>query len=98
MTEFQSDVTKALKKVKKGETVSYQELAAMAGHPKTYRAVATFCKKNWQEDIPCHRVVHSDGRVGKYNREGGTNEKIAKLKKEGVKIKGEYVSASKYQD
>ena len=91
MTEFQQDVTTALKKVKKGKTVSYQELAKLAGHEKAYRAVATFCKKNWDTDIPCHRVVHSDGRVGKYNREGGTDEKIAKLEVEGVEIKNGYV-------
>ncbi len=96
MTEFQQDVTDALKKVKKGQTVSYQELAKLSGHPKAYRAVATFCKKNWDSDIPCHRVVHSDGRVGKYNREGGTDEKIAKLEAEGVEIKNGYVIDKKY--
>jgi len=97
MTEFQGDVTKALKGVKKGTTVSYQELAKLADHPKAYRAVATFCKKNWEADIPCHRVVHADGRVGKYNREGGSAQKIAKLESEGVKIIDGVVQDKKYQ-
>lgn len=97
MTEFQRDVTNALKKVKKGETVSYQELAEMAGSPKAYRAVANFCKKNWEADIPCHRVVHSDGRVGKYNRDGGEAAKIKKLKSEGVEIVDGYVKNPKYK-
>lgn len=97
MTEFQGNVTKALKRIKPGQTVSYQELAALAGSPRAYRAVANFCKDNWDQDIPCHRVVHADGRVGKYNRAGGEAAKISKLKSEGVEIKGGYVIDKKYE-
>jgi alkylated DNA nucleotide flippase Atl1 len=53
--------------------------------------VANFCKKNWDTDIPCHRVVHADGRVGKYNRDGGEEAKIKKLHSEGVKVVEGYV-------
>ena len=96
MTEFQQDVTNAIKKVKKGQTVSYSELAEQSGHPGAHRAVASMMKKNWEADIPCHRVVHSDGRVGKYNRDGGNAEKIAKLESEGVEIVDGKVQDKKY--
>ncbi len=97
MTEFQTDVTKALKNVKKGTTFSYQELAELSGHPKAYRAVANFCKKNWDSDIPCHRVIHAGGKVGKYNRDGGEQAKIKKLESEGVKIIDGVVQDKKYK-
>ena len=40
-------------------------------------------KANYDPEIPCHRVVRSDGVIGEYNR-GGRNEKIRKLVEEGA--------------
>ena len=71
-TVFQAAVTKALRSVPYGDTISYAELAALAGHPRAQRAVGTFCARNrFGLVVPCHRVVGSDG-IGSYGSLGVT--------------------------
>ncbi len=55
--------------------MTYGEVARRAGNPKAARAVGSLMSKNYDSRIPCHRVVHSDGRIGGYNR-GGPARKI----------------------
>jgi methylated-DNA-[protein]-cysteine S-methyltransferase len=69
-TDFQRAVTAALRAVPFGETVTYGELAALAGHPGAQRAVGTFCANNrFGVVVPCHRVVAADG-LGSYGSLG----------------------------
>ena len=69
-TSFQSAVTAALRAIPYGETVTYGELAALAGHPGAQRAVGTFCARNrFGVVVPCHRVVAADG-IGPYGSLG----------------------------
>ena len=64
-TRFQADVAEALRRVPYGETVTYGELAAIAGHPGAHRAAGTFCARNrYSIVLPCHRVVAADGLGG----------------------------------
>lgn len=66
-TAFQQRVWEALRKVPAGETVSYAEIAARIGSPKSVRAVAQACAANTLAvAIPCHRVVRSDGALSGY--------------------------------
>jgi len=39
-------------------------------------------KGNFNPDIPCHRVICSDGSLGQYNR--GNKKKEALLREEGA--------------
>ncbi|XP_053306403.1 methylated-DNA--protein-cysteine methyltransferase [Spea bombifrons] len=56
-----------LNEVKMGQTVSYKELAKIAGNEKAARAVGGAMKSNpIPIIIPCHRVICSDGSVGNY--------------------------------
>ncbi|XP_046304794.1 methylated-DNA--protein-cysteine methyltransferase isoform X4 [Marmota monax] len=65
---------KLLKVVKFGETVSYQQLAALAGNPRAARAVGGAMRSNPVPIlIPCHRVVCSGGALGNYT--GGRSVK-----------------------
>jgi methylated-DNA-[protein]-cysteine S-methyltransferase len=69
-TDFQRAVTTALRAVPFGETVTYGELAALAGHPGAQRAVGTFCANNrFGVVVPCHRVIAADG-LGSYGSLG----------------------------
>jgi AraC family transcriptional regulator of adaptative response/methylated-DNA-[protein]-cysteine methyltransferase len=66
-TPFQLEVWRALLTIPFGERVSYGQLAAMVGRPEAVRAVGTAVGRNPVAFlIPCHRVVHADGRVGQY--------------------------------
>jgi len=53
------------KRVSRGETVSYGELAKLAGFPGAARAVGTVMSKNpFPLFFPCHRVIKSGGAIG----------------------------------
>ena len=71
-----------------GETVTYGELAEMAGTPGAARAVGTAMARNPVPlAVPCHRVVASGGRIGGYG--GGMHgiaTKRALLALEGVHL------------
>lgn len=69
-TPFQRAVAGALRAVPYGETVTYGELAALAGYPNAQRAAGTFCAHNRLPLIlPCHRVVAAGG-IGSYGSLG----------------------------
>jgi methylated-DNA-[protein]-cysteine S-methyltransferase len=76
------------RKVGWGETVSYGELAEMAGRPRAARAVGNAMRNNpLPFVIPCHRVVAAGHRIGGYG--GGRNAialKRALLAREGVHL------------
>jgi O-6-methylguanine DNA methyltransferase len=82
-TPFQRAVAGALREVPYGETVTYGELAALAGHPNAQRAAGTFCAHNRLPLIlPCHRVVAAGG-LGSYGSLG-SDYKRRLLELEGV--------------
>jgi methylated-DNA-[protein]-cysteine S-methyltransferase len=62
-----------------GETVTYGELAGLAGRPRAARAAGSAMRDNpIPFVIPCHRVVAAGGRIGGYG--GGRN--AVELKRE----------------
>ena len=82
-TEFQIRVWNELKKIPKGETRTYKEIAELIGKPTAARAVANACGKNpYPITIPCHRVIRSDGGLGGYSGEGGMEKKKQLLENE----------------
>jgi O-6-methylguanine DNA methyltransferase len=82
-TPFQHSVAEALRGVSYGETVTYGELAALAGHPNAHRAAGTFCAGNRLPLIlPCHRVVAA-ADLGSYGSLGAAYKRRL-LELEGV--------------
>ena len=81
MKNFKDKVRAIVKKIPKGKTMTYKQVAAKAGNPKAARAVGAIMRSNYDESIPCHRVVRTDGSLAGYNR-GGTLRKMAILKAE----------------
>ncbi|MGE4488540.1 MAG: methylated-DNA--[protein]-cysteine S-methyltransferase [Kiritimatiellales bacterium] len=64
-TEFQQAVWKAMKKIPRGQTRTYGELAAAIGRPNAVRAVGSACGANpLPVFIPCHRVTAKNGLGG----------------------------------
>lgn len=66
-TAFQIRVWEELRRIPRGETVSYRELAARIGNPAATRAVARACATNPIAVLtPCHRVIRENGDLGGY--------------------------------
>ena len=64
-TAFFGRCAAALREVGRGETVTYGELAALAGAPGAARAAGSFCARNHLPlFVPCHRVVAASGLGG----------------------------------
>ena len=78
---FKDEVYKVVKKIPKGKVLTYKQVAEKIGRPKSYRAVGNILNKNFDSNIPCHRVIRSDGKLGGYNR--GMRAKTKVLKEEG---------------
>lgn len=83
-TPFQRAVYDVVRGIPEGSTLTYADVAARIGKPRAVRAVGNALNKNYDPDIPCHRVVRSDGTTGGYNR--GEAAKRARLRAEGCKI------------
>ncbi len=79
--QFSEKVYNIVRGIKKGETLTYKEVAKMSGRPKAYRAVGNILNKNYNPDIPCHRVIRSDGKTGSYNRGANNKKKILELER-----------------
>jgi methylated-DNA-[protein]-cysteine S-methyltransferase len=81
---FRERVFSVVKRIPKGETLTYGVVARRAGQPRAARAVGAILHTNYDPKIPCHRVIRADGKLGGYNR--GSALKRAKLKAEGSLI------------
>lgn len=85
-TIFQKAVWEATRRVPKGKVTTYAAIAKLIGRPRAVRAVGNALNKNpYAPQVPCHRVVKSDGGLGGFA--GGVKNKKQILEKEGVKIK-----------
>lgn len=79
---FRQKVLAYVMTIPKGSVATYGYVAKQAGKPKAARAVGAILKTNFDPQIPCHRVIRSDGSLGEYNR--GAKAKRARLQKEGA--------------
>lgn len=81
--EIKERVYELVSKIPEGRVSTYKIIGDIVG-VKSYRLVGKALKDNHNKEVPCHRVIMNDGRLGGYNR--GVDEKIELLKKEGFKI------------
>lgn len=82
-TPFQVLVYRELRRIPRGCTRSYAEVARAVGRPTAWRAVASACAANPVcLAVPCHRVVRSDGSLAGYR--WGMQAKAALLAAEGA--------------
>lgn len=82
---FADECYNLLKQVPAGQVTTYKDIAQALG-TKAYRAVGQAMKKNPNApEVPCHRVVKSDGTIGGFVH--GSKAKIILLQKEEIIIK-----------
>lgn len=80
-TAFQKKVWDALRRIPRGETRSYSDIAKEIGKSSAVRAVARACATNPVAIVvPCHRVIRSDGALSGYR--WGVDRKAKLLEQE----------------
>lgn len=85
-----------LSRIPKGKVSTYKEVALAVGSPRAYRAVGSILNKNKDTlNIPCYKVVRSDGFVGGYRL--GSLRKEQLLKRDGIEINtGKVINLYRY--
>lgn len=83
MQTFTQKVYNTVRNIPKGKTLSYSEVAELAGNQKAYRAVGNILH-NSPRNVPCHRVVSKSGKLAKNFGKGGIENQRELLKKEGL--------------
>jgi methylated-DNA-[protein]-cysteine S-methyltransferase len=106
LSAYQQAILHVLAEVPKGKVTTYNDLAKELSKrepswsPNASRAVGTTMRNNpCGPQIPCHRVVKSDGSVGNFRggAEGAVEEKIAMLRKEGVTVQNGKIDLQEYR-
>jgi methylated-DNA-[protein]-cysteine S-methyltransferase len=83
---FSQKVWLSMLRIPRGKIATYQTIARMAGNVRASRAVGNACNQNpFAPDVPCHRIVASDGSLGGYAL--GSAKKIALLRSEGIVVR-----------
>ncbi len=86
LTGFAEKIYAALRPVPRGKVVTYAALAKAISKPRASRAVGNALNKNpYAPQVPCHRVVKSNGELGGFASGSAKKEKM--LRAEGVEIK-----------
>lgn len=79
-TDFQWHAMNRLLRVKPGKTITYRELAKLAGNEKAARAAGSICARNpIPFIIPCHRILASNGGLGGYAFGTGLKRELLRL-------------------
>ena len=85
---FRDRVYKLVTRIPKGKVSTYGDIAKALGNVRLSRAVGVALKLNPKPiEVPCHRVVKSNGELGGYSY-GGLDMKKRLLKAEGIEISG----------
>jgi methylated-DNA-protein-cysteine methyltransferase-like protein len=88
VTAFETAVAAVLSTLRRGDLVTYGEVAAEAGYPGRARAVGRFLAEHGG-GYPWWRVVTSTGRLVP----GHEHEHARRLRSEGISTNGSRVSA-----
>lgn len=85
VTEFRRRVLEACRRIPRGRTATYADLARVAGSPQAARAAGSAMAHNpLPLIVPCHRVVRSDGTLGGFSSPQGIRLKRRLLELEGA--------------
>ncbi len=85
-TAWTARVLSIVRRIPPGRVATYGDVAALAGRPRAARAVGNIMRGCGRPDVPCHRVIAANGRLGGY----GGNELLKRslLVAEGVTVAG----------
>ena len=82
--QFRRRVIAVVRRIPPGQVATYGDVAEIAGYPRAARAVGNVMKTCSARDVPCHRVVAANGRLGGFG--GNEGLKRALLRAEGLTV------------
>ena len=88
-SDFAARVLSVVRRIPVGRVATYGDVAALAGKPRAARAVGNIMKGCARPDVPCHRVIAANGRLGGYG--GNETLKRSMLVAEGITVSGSRV-------
>jgi methylated-DNA-[protein]-cysteine S-methyltransferase len=106
LSSYQQAILRILAEVPRGKVTTYGDLAKELARrnpkwsPLASRAVGTTMKNNpCGPQIPCHRVIKSDGTIGNFRggEEGAVKEKARMLRDEGVTVLDDKINLKEYR-
>ena len=86
LPDFDRSVLEAARRIPRGSTTTYGDIASALGKPGAARAVGRALGRNpIPIIIPCHRVLAASGRSGGFSAPGGASTKLRILEIEGAR-------------
>lgn len=82
----------AVRRVPPGRVATYGDMARALGDVRAARAVAEVLSSSEGSDIPRHRVVDANGRIGSWQVRPGSSSTAQRLKGEGLIVRNGKVS------
>ncbi|HEV8473968.1 MAG TPA: MGMT family protein [Methylomirabilota bacterium] len=84
---FRAAVYRLVRRVPRGAVVTYGQVAALLGAPRSARAVGAAMRR-CPDDVPWHRVVNAQGGISRRRRVAGMLTQRIRLEQEGVPLRG----------
>jgi methylated-DNA-[protein]-cysteine S-methyltransferase len=95
--KFSDRVYDACRMIPKGRVSTYGSIAKALGKSKASRAVGQALRHNpYAPEVPCHRVIASDGRLHGFDGKFNNAEKAKLLRSEGIEIRDNKVDLRKF--
>ena len=88
MSGLRTEVEAIVRTIPKGRVMTYGQLAALAGSPRSARVVGGIAHFG-NPKLPWHRVVNKKGRLAS-GYPGGRRAQSLVLKSEGIKVSSDY--------
>lgn len=86
-----------LRKIPDGKVSTYGQIAKALGDIVASRSIGRILALNkWPDIFPCFKVIHSDGKIGKYSGPGGIDKKRYLLMREGINVLNNRIDLKKY--
>ena len=79
-------ILEVIRAIPEGEVRGYGEVARLAGLPRGARRVARLLSAHYEDALPWHRVLRSDGRIALPEGSEGHLEQVRRLCNEGVVV------------
>ena len=92
---FDAAVLALVARIPRGRVATYGQLAALAGKPRSARAVGKVMSR--AVGVPWHRVVNSEGGISRRSRMTGMVTQRIRLEQEGVAFKRGRVMLSRFR-